>query len=310
MMSCKLQVMVRGKLGLTLFLRLFFWTLGLSVLLAGVLLAGHYFITLQHLPCGVVCLRLLYLLLPRIMTYALPLALFSAVGIVYDGLILSRESIVLVYFARAQRAWRSSVAAVTLCVAAPFIACVGWLGPVWYRAAKQEMVASVVRLVKGLPPRTVCRVSSQLSVYCDDKESSEWRDVRLCLTEKENRIVISAERAQLEKTTFMLHDGSIAHWSPDSVTYHQFGTLRLPLATKIGVKAVPTKYKTISELWREKLWKELVHRGVQVLLLLVLVWLMLFFLSRVPGLGRSRLVQIIALAVGLLAIMQIISVLI
>lgn len=316
---------MRVNLGFWLFTRLVLWATGLAILLAGVLLAGHYFITLQHLPRGLMSPRLFLLLVPRIMTYALPLGLFMAIGIVVDGMVLARESIIISYFSRAQRAWWLSVGCVSVIIGCLFAVCIGWLGPVWYRAAKQEIVTNAARLVRALPAQEMMRVSPQLSVWYGYRvkmmDSSvpfrlaswdpfEWCDARLYLTDKQDRIVISAKRAQLGTEAFNLYDGSIAHWAKDGVSHHQFGSLQLPYGGKLGIKAFPPKHMTAAELWLAGIWRELVHRGVQVVLLFLLAWAMLVGMTLVPMRGRSRLVMIIGLAVMLLAVMQTVSVLV
>ena len=242
-------------------------------LLLGVFLSVHYLLTLRTLPACLLTPRVILYLLPRLSVFAFPIAVCAGLGMLVDWLYLTDQYFLFISLHRLRRQWWRIMHGVALSAGLIYFAVCGWLAPLYYQRAKQEMVAQTVALLKGLPPGQLHELGRGCVIGWRGQEAQRLYGVRLVHSRGAHTVIVTAQRAHFEETGMTLKDGVIAHMPrtrADKNIHHAFSSLSLSYTwSGVGLggakeKQTPVRMQPLHALWGSDYVRSRYEIGVRV----------------------------------------------
>ena len=156
--------------------------------------------------------------------HAIPIAATLSVGVIVQRCRQHRENLFFEYLVAARRDMRSAVVFFSIGTTVILFIFAGWLGPYWYRHAKQELVTGFCELAQTIPAQKRVRIMPGVHVWYESSgENREWKHARFCIHKSSgNTTLIGAQRVVLAKYSFILHGGSIVKHGKRGLMQHYF----------------------------------------------------------------------------------------
>lgn len=272
-------------------------------------------VRLASVPFSFQIMKLLWLMLPLICVFAVPIASALAVGITVGNLFSRDELLLLQYFPEARRKLGLATWIFSFVLFAAYVPMVFQLAPASYWKGKRFLFRAAQTQIENLPENKFHKIGSRCTIFFQEKvkEGSSFKNLLLMVRQKKENsfdgkeFLVTAQGGTIDDGVLNLFDGVIYNNGDKNQYVTSFKKLELafeemffPSGEKLKKQ---TKFLEVDELV-DKSKKNLrafqeFHKRVgqvlwQLLLPFLMLWLMMFF-----GKKRSNLLLSVIVGGGL-----------